>query len=109
MSLYIPLQDDPDHECIYELKVLIKQHGPYIKFEENIFEILDNNHNSMRRPERIVKGQGRFHGDKDIIIRLQEQDGLTCGVIYMVSDSWGRRQLLRGSAPNPPSCGALLP
>ncbi len=77
MSLYIPLQNDSDHECIYKLRVKIKQRGPYIIFEESIYEILDDNHSPLQRPERIVKGRGKFHGDKDIIIRLQEQKGLT--------------------------------
>lgn len=89
MSIYIPLQNDSDHECIYKLRVTIKQNGPYIKFKESIYEIFDDQHTLMQRPERIVKGQGKFHGDKDIIIRLQEQKGLTCGVIYMISDYWG--------------------
>lgn len=89
MSLYIPLQNDNDHECIYKLRVTIKQKGAYIRFEENIYEILDFDNQLMGRPERKVKGKGKFHSDKDIIIRLQESDCLTCGVIYMVSDSWG--------------------
>lgn len=89
MSLYIPLQNDSDHECIYKLRVTIKQNGPYISFKESIYEILDDQQTLMKRPERIVTGQGKFHGDKDIIIRLQEQKGLTCGVIYMISDYWG--------------------
>lgn len=88
MSLYIPLQDDNDHECIYKLRVKIKQTGPYLSFEENIFEILDNNHDLMERHERIVKGKGKFYSDKDIIIKLQESEGLTCGVIYMISNYW---------------------
>lgn len=88
MSLYIPLQNDPDHECLYKFKAKIKQTGSYISFEENIIEILDENNQVMSRPERIVKGKGKFYGDKDIIIKLQEEKGLTCGVIYMISDSW---------------------
>lgn len=90
MSLYIPLQNDTDHECLYKLKVKIKQSGPYLSFEESIFEILDDSNQIMSRPERIVKGKGKFYGDKDIIIKLQEDRGLTCGVIYMISDSWGK-------------------
>lgn len=90
MSLYIPLQNDTDHECLYKLKVKIKQSGPYLSFEESIFEILDDCSQIMSRPERIVKGKGKFYGDKDIIIKLQEDRGLTCGIIYMISDSWGK-------------------
>lgn len=90
MSVYIPLQNDHDHECIYKLRAKIKQTGPYISFEEDIFELLDNNLQTLSRPERKVRGKGKFHSDKDIIIKLQETKGLTCGVIYVVSDSWGK-------------------
>lgn len=90
MSIYIPLQNDNDYECIYKLRVKIRQRGPYINFEEDIFEILDINNNIMGRQERKVRGKGQFYGDKDIIIKLQEEKGLTCGVIYMISDSWGK-------------------
>lgn len=89
MSVYIPLQNDSDHECLYKLRVKITQRGPYLYFKEDIFEILDSKNNIMMRPERTVIGKGKFYSDKDIIIKLQEEKGLTCGVIYMVSDSWG--------------------
>jgi hypothetical protein len=90
LSLYIPLQDDPDIECIYKIQAKFKQVGPYLKLEEELFEIQDVNENVMEREKRKVYGKGKFYGDKDIIINLQEDQGLTCGVMYLISNSWGK-------------------
>ncbi len=90
LSLYIPLQDDSDIECIYKIQAKFKQVGPYLKLEEELFEIQDVNENVMEREKRKVYGKGKFYGDKDIIINLQEDKGLTCGVMYLISNSWGK-------------------
>lgn len=90
MSIYIPLVEDKDLECIYKLNIKIEQRGGVVDFYEDIYEIRNIYNEPMGRDKRKVKGKGRFYNDKDIIINLEENAGMTCGIMYLVvTETWG--------------------
>ncbi|MDD4822032.1 MAG: hypothetical protein PHI48_05690 [Bacteroidales bacterium] len=104
ISIYVPLENDNDLECVYKINADIEQKGRRIKLTENIYEILDFNNNVLRKEPRTFVGKGKIMREQDITIDFNEKRGLTCGVMYLVSDYWGNE--LKGlMAVTNPYCG----
>lgn len=91
MSVYMPIDSyNVGSECVYSFSAVIKQSGNRLKLLETIKDFFDLNMTKLELPLRIIEGNGKIVGEKDVIIQFTEKGSVNHGTMYLSSNSWGK-------------------
>jgi hypothetical protein len=94
LSIFLPspYQRITDDEHFFNLSIEIKHRGSHLRMQQVIVDITTFSGEKVRMAgSRKFLGNGRVIRDSNVLVQFDEENGLTCGVMYLVSNTWGTR------------------
>ncbi|HEX9965281.1 MAG TPA: hypothetical protein VGB04_09905 [Allosphingosinicella sp.] len=80
-----------DDEHYFQVTVDLKQRFGRVRFRETIHAVYRRDGSKVENvPERRFTGSGQVIGGVNLGIIFDEDEGLTCGAMFLTMDTWGK-------------------